>query len=193
VLSRPALFLFVLLASSFGLAQVPAVPPNQDIAVRVEKRGTMIIVDVEAIVATSATKAWTVLTDYDHMASFVSNLKESTVLQRRGDRLHVRQAGEAKKGPLAFSFETVREIELIPEREIRSTLLSGDFKSYQFVTTLAEQEDGSTIIRNHGEYVPNRWVPPVIGPAMIEAETRKQYGDLRAEILRRAQQSRGGF
>src|SRR5438067_2102796 len=46
VLSRPALFLLVLLASSFGFAQVPAVPPNQDIAVRVEKRGTMIIVDV---------------------------------------------------------------------------------------------------------------------------------------------------
>jgi hypothetical protein len=30
-------------------------------------------------------------------------------------------------------------------------------------------------------------VPPGIGPSLIETETRKQYGEIRAEILKRAQ------
>jgi len=30
------------------------------------------------------------------------------------------------------------------------------------------------------------WVPPLIGPAVIEAETRKQFEEIRAEILRRS-------
>ena len=33
----------------------------------------------------------------------------------------------------------MRTVELVPQREIRSTLVSGDFKSYQFITTIAEQ------------------------------------------------------
>jgi len=30
------------------------------------------------------------------------------------------------------------------------------------------------------------WVPPYIGPAVIEAETRKQFGEVRTEMLRRS-------
>jgi hypothetical protein len=30
------------------------------------------------------------------------------------------------------------------------------------------------------------WVPPWIGPAVIESETRSQFGEIRAEILRRS-------
>ena len=40
-------------------------------------------------------------------------------------------------------------------------------------------------------YTPNAWVPPVIGPALIEAETRKQFGELRREILRRSAEQAG--
>ena len=189
MLSRALWFFCGLLASSLAAAQVAPIPSDQDIAVRVEKRGAVVVVDVQATVQAARSTAWMVLTDYEHMASFVSNLKESAVVEKRADRLRVRQAGEARKGPLAFPFQTVRDVQLVPEREIRSTLVSGDFKAYEMVTTVDEQ-DGSTIIRNHGEYVPNRWVPPVVGPAMIEAETRKQYGEIRAEILRRAQQTR---
>jgi hypothetical protein len=29
------------------------------------------------------------------------------------------------------------------------------------------------------------WVPPIIGPVLIEAETQKQFGEIRREILRR--------
>jgi len=40
-------------------------------------------------------------------------------------------------------------------------------------------------IINHGEFIPNVWVPPIIGPAAIEAEARQQFQEFRTEILRR--------
>ena len=48
-------------------------------------------------------------------------------------------------------------------------------------------------IIHSGRYTPNVWVPPLLGPALIEAETRKQYGEFRAEILRRSGRSAIGF
>jgi hypothetical protein len=39
---------------------------------------------------------------------------------------------------------------------------------------------------NHGEFITDVWVPPVIGPGFIQAETRKQYDEMRREILRRS-------
>ena len=163
--------------------------PADPIQVNVQRRGAIVVVDVQTEVPADMATAWAVLTDYEHMADFISNLKTSVVLTRQGNQLEVQQSGQAKKGPLTFSFETTRAVELIADREIRSHLIKGDFKSYDFKTTLVDNGSGVTIV-NHGEYWPNVWVPPVVGPAMIESETRKQYGEIRAEILRRVAHGR---
>jgi hypothetical protein len=85
---------------------------------------------------------------------------------------------------LSITFENLREVELIPYQEIRSRLISGDLKASAFTTRVVD--DGTLIhIINSGRYTPKLWVPPVIGPTLIEAETRKHFGELRNEILRR--------
>jgi len=53
------------------------------------------------------------------------------------------------------------------------------------VTRIVVTSEGVNIV-NSGRYTPNRWVPPLIGPALIEAETQKQFGEIRTEILRRS-------
>ena len=60
------------------------------------------------VVLPIALEAWQVMTDYDHMAKFVSNLDESKVMSRTGDTLTVFQKGTAKRGILTFAFENVR-------------------------------------------------------------------------------------
>ena len=162
----------------------PIVSSAQPIEVRVEKRGEFVVVDVEATVAVEPPLAWAVLTDYDHMAGYLSMLKASAIVKREGNSLHVEQTGEARRAFLHFSFHTVRAVELVPDTEIRSHLISGDFKSYAFTTQL-KQKDAQTLIVHHGEYIPHTWVPPGIGPSMIKAETTKQYEELIAEMLRR--------
>jgi hypothetical protein len=123
------------------------------------------------------------------MAEFISNLETSVVRKRDGDRLIVYQKGKASRGPLTLAFENTREIQLVPHREIRSQLISGDLKASQFTTRIVDESDGLHIV-NNGRYTPKFWVPPVIGPALIEAETRKQFGEVRAEILRRSDRQR---
>lgn len=157
----------------------------QPVAVTVQTQGERVILDVSAPLAVRHEIAWAVLTDYEHMAQFVSTLKSSAVLDRRGNRLEVEQHGEARRGPLHFSFATVRAVELVDEHEIRSQLIRGDFKSYEFVTRLVTDASGAITIVHHGEYVPTTWVPPIIGPALIESGTRAQYEELIAEMTRR--------
>ena len=134
-------------------------------------------------------EAWAVFTDYENMARFIGNLTASKVLTRTEQTLEVLQAGRTKVGFLSFGFEAVRAVELLPMREIRSSLVSGDFKAYASTTSLTPIH-GGTEVRHHGEYVPKKWLPPLIGPAVIEHETKKQYLEFAAEIERRAAAAR---
>jgi hypothetical protein len=146
--------------------------------------GQIVAVDVDCPVAAPWAVVWEVLTDYDHMARFISNLEYSGVDDRADNVLRVHQKGKASRGILTLRFDNVREIELVPYREIRSRLISGDLKASDFVTRIVEI-DARLHIVNSGRYVPNLWVPPFIGPALIKAETQKQFGEFRTEILRR--------
>ena len=177
-MSQPILWLLTLFVVATSAAQA------QVIDVQVTRRGEGVVVDVRAAVKARPAYAWAVLTDYDHMAEFVTVLTSSAVTGRTGNLLQVAQTGQVTKAFLHFSFSTLRAVELTPMREIRSHLIRGDFKSYEFTTRIIEQESGTLLI-HHGEYVPNVWVPPLVGPTMIEAETRQQYQELTAEILRR--------
>jgi len=174
-----ALALAVLPLSAWSLST------DQDIVVHVQKHGQDIAVEVDCPVDAPWSVVWEVLTDYDHMAQFISNLDYSGIKERVDNVLRVHQKGKASRGPLTLKFDNVREIELVPYREIRSTLISGDMKASSFVTRIEEVAAGVHII-NSGRYTPNLWVPPLIGPALIEAETQRQFGEIRTEILRRA-------
>ena len=119
------------------------------------------------------------------MAQFISNLEHSAIESRAGNVLRVRQNGKVSRGFLSMSFDNVREVELVPKREIRSRLISGDMKASVF-TTRIEEVAGRVHIVNAGRYQPTLWIPPVIGPALIRSETQKQFGEIRTEILRRS-------
>jgi uncharacterized protein YndB with AHSA1/START domain len=127
-----AALLAVLLASAWSLNA------DQDIVVHVQKDGQIIMVDVDCPVDAPRSIVWEVLTDYDHMAQFVSNLEYSGVDDRVDNVLRVHQKGKASRGPLTLKFDNVREIELVPDHEIRSRLISGDLKASDFTTRIVE-------------------------------------------------------
>ena len=181
------------IAASFLAASSPQAAPqdSRDIIVKVQKKGEWVIVDVDFPVDATVPETWNVMTDYDNMSKFVSNLVSSKIIGREGNTLSVEQKGKASRGPLTISFENVREIVLTPQREVHSRLVSGDLKASEFTTRVIDRGAFTQII-NHGEFIPNIWVPPVIGPALIEAETRKQFQELRLEILRRKAETAAG-
>jgi len=184
----PALILGLSLSIPLALAQAPLRTDAQDasdIVVHVKKNGATIIVDVEMMVQAPALATWDVLTDYDHMAQFVANVQSSKITDRKGNTLVVAQKSGTAFGLLKFSFDNVREVELVPHSEIRSNLISGDMKASAFTTRIMSNGGGVTRVVNHGEFVPTMWVPPVIGTVFLESETRRQFHELRNEIMRR--------
>src|SRR5437867_9490378 len=131
--SRVALWILppLLLAPSPALSTPP---DTRDIIVHVQKNGERIVVDVDLPVQATPLEAWNVMTDYDNMAKFVSNLEWSKIIGREGNTLTVEQKGKASRGPLSITFENVREIVLTPPREVHSRLISGDLKASEFTT-----------------------------------------------------------
>ncbi len=172
-----------LLAAHAALAH--SAGEDQDISVKVVRDGPTMQVDSELRVRANARDVWEVLTDYENMPRFVSTLQASSIEKRSGNWLQVTQYGAVQFGLLGFPFTTVRQIELVPFTEIRTSVIDGSMKSSQFVTTIDATSDETRIVQ-HGTVVPDVWIPPGIGPAIIAARTRVQWQEFRAEILRRA-------
>lgn len=166
-------------------SSAPPPQPDEDILVHVRQDGTEVVVDVDCPVPAPVSVVWEVLTDYDNMASFISNLQFSGIERHADDTLTVHQTGKVSRGLFTFAFDNVREIELVPLTEIRSRLVRGDLKASAFTTRIVDV-DGLVHVMHSGRYTPNVWVPPLLGPMLIEGETRRQYGEIRAEVLRRA-------
>lgn len=177
-----------LLCSVLGLGVMLAATAQEktarDIDVKARKSGAIVIVDVSLLVAATSREAWDVLVDYDHMPQFLSNLQSSKIVSISPTRLQVAQKGGVKRGPIAITFDVVRDVQLTPFQQIDSHVVSGNLKQVDSTTRLVAEGQG-TRITFHSESIPNVWVPPGIGPALIENETRDQFADMRAEILRR--------
>ena len=148
------------LAAALVLCCPAAAADNADIAVEVRKEGETIHVTVDCPVKAPAAVAWEVMTDYDNMAKFISNLTQSSVRMHMGNRMQVAQKGKASRGPLSISFETLREIELVPKTEVRSKVIAGDTMPAAFVTRI-EERDGITHVTHVGSYTPSMWVLPL--------------------------------
>ena len=175
--------IFLLIA----LLALPAQADTTDagsVDVKVEIDGEVVRVDAAFSVAATREQAWAVLTDFDHLADFISNLKSSSIVAKSADSVTVAQKGKASAGPLSFSFESVREIRMTPMEEIRSHVISGNMKRFDGVTRLLPEAAGMRILF-HSEAIPNAWIPPLIGRRFIASETREQLQEMRAEILRR--------
>ncbi len=171
----------VLLLSSGAQADSP-VPP--EINIRVDVAGESVIVDVEFFVRATAEEAWAVMVDFDNATRFIAKLHESRILKRTPDTLLVAQKGTMGLGPFSVPLDSVSEIRLRPFEKIQSRMISGNMKKYDSDAELHREPEG-TRVKYRVESIPDVWIPPLIGPAMIELETRSRFRQLTEEILRR--------
>jgi hypothetical protein len=163
---------------------------DDEIRVDVQRSGeTALVIDVVAFMRVPQREAWDVLTDFDRMAEIVSNLRTSRVLERNGTRIVVEQRGGQSNGVLRFDFETVREVELVPYSTMHSHLLRGSIKRMEGWTRLVPVENGTYVV-SHGEIDTGQWLPPMLGPHFVGKATRRQYEEMRAEMIRRTAAAR---
>lgn len=178
-----ALLLIVLL--SFPASPLRAqIQAEDDIRIRVEKFGQVNVVDVNVVVPATAKQTWAVLTDWENLPRFVTGIKASSIVARLGDTLRVRQTVRTEVWPFTFDIELDRVIEVFPHKGMQFWLLGGDFEKMAGSVRLIEEPAGTRIL-SHVESIPRFWIPPLIGPLIIESETRDQFRQIVGEILRR--------
>jgi Polyketide cyclase / dehydrase and lipid transport len=178
-----------LFALLLGLSGIPlnaaGGEPGRDLVVQVKQSGDRFTIDVSMHVDAPLIDVWNVLTDFERMAQIVSNLESSRIVSRQGSRVVVEQRGSETQGLLKFAFHSVRNVELEPHGEMRSTLISGSMRRLDGVTRLVATDRGTRVI-SLGELVPDSWIPPLVGAHFLEKATRKQYVEMRDEMLRRS-------
>src|SRR5215472_5429294 len=70
--------------------------------------------------------AWDVLTDFDHMAKWVPNLRESKGTVTEPNTVMVEQQGVAKFGFFSFPYSSVRKMQLNPQKTVKATQIAHD-------------------------------------------------------------------
>lgn len=167
-----------------GLSRAQAQTPDANISVDLERRGEVVHVDASLVVSVDIQLAWQVMTDYEGMPEFLPQLQSSRIVSRNGNRLRLEQAGRVFLGPIPWTFEYVRDVELTAPTRIRSVIVGGSLASGEVVTELKRQ-GGATHISYRSEAVPGVWVPLGISEGVIRQQVLEQLAQMRAEMLRR--------
>ena len=159
-------------------------PHDKNIRVDVQNDGEQIIIDVSFVVPVAPQKAWAVLTDFENIPQFNPGILSSRVTGRMGNHCHVLQKSITKYGFIVFSFESVREIKLVPFERIHERMISGNMRKMEETTEL-RPERGQTRIIYHAVLVPGVWMPAMVGDVFVKQEAREQFQTLINEIIRR--------
>src|SRR5262245_50454819 len=77
------------LAASGALGAAPG-----DVSIRTSREGEFVTISASADMKVDPHIAWAVLSDYDHLAKFIPDMKSSRVVSREGNHLRVEQKGD---------------------------------------------------------------------------------------------------
>jgi Polyketide cyclase / dehydrase and lipid transport len=170
-------------AAAFALAPAAAA---QSAVTGVEVRQTQdgYAVDLVMCLAVPRELAFEVLVDFEHMASWVPNVRESRVLEREANRATIEYEGVVRYGILAIPFTTVRRIEFAAPAWIRATQISGSMKRHESRIELAVR-GAQTCLDYHVEMVPGTLAAMVLNSRRVELELREHFDAIAAEMLRR--------
>lgn len=172
-----ALASFCLAANAFATEPVPMKIASSHV-------GPIWNVEVDFVVPATVPEVWGVLTDFDHMSTFLPNLEVSRVLERKDNHLKIEQKGNAYYGPFSMSFQSVRDIELLPISRIVAHTRNGSVKFMESVANI-EADGERTHVHYHASWEPAGWWAHFLGVQMVNGEVERQFLAMTQEMLKR--------
>lgn len=136
-------------------------------------------------VAATPAVVWRILTDYEHLADYLPNLKSARVVSRNGDRVILEQLGTAR---FLFFSQTIRVMvqvhEQAPDR-IDVSLLGGDMKVYRASWELrpVAGATGTRIVYN-ATIVPKFDVPGIVGTGAVKNDIARMMAAVLSRLDR---------
>lgn len=176
---------------AWSAAALPAQPaaPALDLTVRHADGadgGKAYRIAATAMTAAPRAVAWRILTDYDHLAAVVPNLKSSRVLARDGDKVIVEQVGAAH---FLFFSRDIRLVVVLHEQapdKIDVSLIEGDMKVYRCSWELVALDSGGTRVMYRAAIEPAFYVPQMIGTNLV----RKDIAGMMTAVLNRMERDK---
>ncbi|HLQ01342.1 MAG TPA: SRPBCC family protein [Burkholderiales bacterium] len=180
--ARPA----VLLASCALLAAqcLPRSAAGHEIAIEIVREGEFVSVRASAELEANPRIAWEVLTDYDHLAEFIPDIRSSRVLRRTSEGVLVEQKGEFSFLFFRQPIEVTMAVSEHPPRRIAARAVAGDMKNMEGSYELQPSEAGVRLVYS-GRFVPGFFVPPLIGMPIVRRSLERRFRAMVEEIERR--------
>jgi hypothetical protein len=154
-------------------------------SINVAHDGEAYICDLVMFAPVQPAIAWDVLTDFEHMADWVPNVRESTVLKRENNAVIIEQRGLAKFGAASFPYATERRMEMNQPATIRSTQLKGSMRRVESLMQMEPEANGARLTY-HLEIVPSFFTAAILSKSFLEHELAEQFGAIIGEMIRRA-------
>jgi carbon monoxide dehydrogenase subunit G len=183
---RGIVILIAACAAATGLPPAAA----QEISIEAGREGDFITFTASAELKVERRTAWEVLSDYDHLADFIPDMKSSRVVLRTSDGAMVEQKGE-------FSFlffhqpvDVVLAVYEEPQRRIVARAVAGNLRDMEGRYELLASGQGVRLSYS-GRFTPDFYLPPLIGMPIVRNVMAKRFRAMVAEILRRDALARG--
>jgi hypothetical protein len=171
-------------ALAFVAMLSPMAAACADVAVHVKRQSGAFNVEASAELEADIPTAWAVLTDYDHLAEFIPDMRSSRVLSRDGSRAEVEQKGEARLLFMAYPIDVLLAVTEYPHHRIVSRAVAGNFREMRGEYRL-EPDSGRVLLRYTGRMMPDFEVPPLLGALLLRRHVGRTFGALVREIERR--------
>ena len=131
--------------------------------------------------------AWAVLTDYDHLAEFVPDMRESRLVSKPGQPHRVLQRGEKSWLILDAPFEVLMQMDETPPSRIAFHQLSGTLRDMHGEWRLLPLKGGLRLTY-YAHMEPGLLSPRAPGDSMlIRADIERMLEAIGREMVRRQQ------
>jgi carbon monoxide dehydrogenase subunit G len=185
---NPRSLLAALALATAGSASCPA--EVQDVQIRTARDGDFITVSAYAVMKVDPHVAWAVLSDYDHLARFIPDMKSSRVVSREGNVVKVEQKGDVGfffyKEPVTMLLEVREE----PPTKIFARGIEGNIKRLETRYELHHSDAGTKLVYA-GRFEPDFAIPPLIGMPLVNRLIERRFRAMVNEIQRRDALARG--
>lgn len=167
-----------------GLIGANAVWAGEVLDISVQRDLQRYAVDIDARINAPVESIRVLLTDYPHLSRINDSIHRSEVLERISPQQHkVRIEARVCVGIFCKDLVQVQAVSQLPDGSIFANIIAeeSDFR-YGIARWQFWPESNRTRMRFHSEIEPAFWVPPIIGPWLIQralqAETLKSVANL---------------
>jgi ribosome-associated toxin RatA of RatAB toxin-antitoxin module len=169
------------------LLVAPAAQAYEAFSIEASPQNGAVALQVEARVRARHAAIWSALTDYERLPQFVPCIRESRVVERRGNAAVVEQKGSTKVAFFSFDVDVTVESQEVSPELLSVRVLKGNLRQLEGayrIKRVPGSED-EYLISWRGVIEPDFNVPAFITVPLMRASLRDQFLAMMTEIERR--------